>query len=137
MSKERSPRDVCSRTIGTSELCARPICIGVSSPINCNCLVAPQYATDWLHRRSMEHAVERELVVPEPAEEVWRSLAEPDWLGEDAPSSSRPAGEVRAGERVGFVEEADAPEGWSSGGANPTTRRAGWIWSCRRSRRGP
>jgi uncharacterized protein YndB with AHSA1/START domain len=57
----------------------------------------------------MEHAVERELVVPEPREEVWHSLAEPEWLGENAAIDPRPAGEVRAGERAGFVEEADAP----------------------------
>ena len=57
----------------------------------------------------MEHAVERELVVPEPREEVWHSLTEPEWLGENAAIDPRPAGEVRAGERAGFVEEADAP----------------------------
>jgi uncharacterized protein YndB with AHSA1/START domain len=57
----------------------------------------------------MEHAVERELVVPEPREEVWQSLTQPEWLGEDAAIDPRPAGEVRAGERTGFVEEADAP----------------------------
>jgi uncharacterized protein YndB with AHSA1/START domain len=57
----------------------------------------------------MEHAVERELVVPEPREEVWRSLTEPEWLGENAAIDPRPAGEVHAGERTGFVEEADAP----------------------------
>jgi uncharacterized protein YndB with AHSA1/START domain len=57
----------------------------------------------------VEHAVERELVVPEPPEEVWRSLSEPEWLGEGAAIDLRPAGEVRAGERTGFVEAADAP----------------------------
>jgi uncharacterized protein YndB with AHSA1/START domain len=57
----------------------------------------------------VEHAVERELVVPEPREEVWRSLSEPEWLGEGAAIDLRPAGEVRAGERTGFVEAADAP----------------------------
>ena len=57
----------------------------------------------------MEHAVERELTVPEETEEVWRSLAEPECLGEDATIDLREAGEVRAGERDGFVEEADAP----------------------------
>ena len=57
----------------------------------------------------MDHAVERELKVEESAEEVWRSLAEPAWLGEDAAIELREAGEVRAGERTGFVEEADAP----------------------------
>ena len=57
----------------------------------------------------MEHAVERELVVPEAPEEVWRSLSEPEWLGERAAIELRPAGEVRAGGRTGFVEEADPP----------------------------
>jgi uncharacterized protein YndB with AHSA1/START domain len=57
----------------------------------------------------MNKAVERELLVPEAPEEVWRSLAEPSWLGEDASIELEPAGEVRAGERSGFVEEADEP----------------------------
>jgi uncharacterized protein YndB with AHSA1/START domain len=57
----------------------------------------------------MDKAVERELLVPETPEEVWRSLAEPGWLGEDAVIELRPAGEVRAGDRSGFVEEAEAP----------------------------
>jgi uncharacterized protein YndB with AHSA1/START domain len=57
----------------------------------------------------MDQTVERELTVPDEAEEVWRSLAEPEWLGEDASIELREAGEVRAGERSGFVEEADAP----------------------------
>ena len=57
----------------------------------------------------MDHTVERELRVEEGAEEVWRSLAEPAWLGDDAAIDLREAGDVRAGERTGFVEEADAP----------------------------
>jgi uncharacterized protein YndB with AHSA1/START domain len=57
----------------------------------------------------MDPAVERELVVPESPEEVWRSLSEPDWLGEDAYIELEPAGEVHAGDRSGFVEEVDEP----------------------------
>ena len=57
----------------------------------------------------MEHAVERELLVPEPADTVWEALTEPDWLGEDASIDVREAGEVRVGERTGFVEEAEPP----------------------------
>jgi uncharacterized protein YndB with AHSA1/START domain len=57
----------------------------------------------------MNKAVERELLVPEPPEEVWRSLAEPAWLGEDASIELEPAGEVRTADRIGFVEEADEP----------------------------
>ena len=72
----------------------------------------------------MNHAVERELTVPEQAEEVWRSLAEPLWLGEDAAIELREAGELHAGERAGFVEEADAPRRlvfwWSAPGEEAT-----------------
>jgi uncharacterized protein YndB with AHSA1/START domain len=57
----------------------------------------------------MKDAVERELLVPEAPEEVWRSLSQPGWLGDDASIELWPAGEVRAGERSGFVEEADEP----------------------------
>ena len=57
----------------------------------------------------MDELVERELTVPETAEEVWTSLAEPEWLGDDATIDLREAGDVRAGDRAGFVEEADAP----------------------------
>ena len=49
----------------------------------------------------------REITVPAAPDEVWDSLAEPAWLGEDASIDLRPAGEVRAGERSGFVEEVD------------------------------
>ena len=72
----------------------------------------------------MDHVVERELTVPEEAEEVWRSLAEPEWLGDDAMIELREAGDVRAGERDGFVEEADAPTRlvfwWSAPGEDST-----------------
>ena len=49
----------------------------------------------------------REITLPATAEEVWRSLEEPAWLGEDASIDLRPAGEVKAGDRTGFVEEVD------------------------------
>jgi len=72
----------------------------------------------------MDHAVERELTVPEEAEEVWRSLAQPGWLGDDATIELREAGEVCAGERDGFVEEAEAPRRlvfwWSAPGEEAT-----------------
>jgi uncharacterized protein YndB with AHSA1/START domain len=47
----------------------------------------------------------REITLPATAEEVWRSLEEPTWLGEDASIDLQPDGEVRAGDRTGFVEE--------------------------------
>jgi uncharacterized protein YndB with AHSA1/START domain len=49
----------------------------------------------------------REITLPAPVDEVWRSLAEPEWLGEDARIELRPDGEVRAGDRTGFVEEVE------------------------------
>ena len=51
----------------------------------------------------------REITLPAPAEDVWRSLDEPAWLGEDASIDLRPDGEVRAGDRTGFVEEVEEP----------------------------
>src|SRR5215212_556458 len=57
----------------------------------------------------MDELVERELTVPEEIDDVWRSLTEPAWLGEEATIELREAGEVRAGNRTGFVEEVDAP----------------------------
>src|SRR5215210_1009873 len=125
MSNERSPREVCSTTIGTREDWTRPIsmeapfaklqllgCITIAQPVGCTT------------EESMDHTVERELVVPEETEEVWRSLAEPEWLGDNASIDLREAGEVHAGERDGFVEEADAPRRlvfwWSAPGEDAT-----------------
>jgi uncharacterized protein YndB with AHSA1/START domain len=66
----------------------------------------------------------REITLPATADEVWRSLAEPAWLGEDASIDLRPDGDVRAGERTGFVEEADEPRRlvfwWSQPGEDAT-----------------
>jgi uncharacterized protein YndB with AHSA1/START domain len=47
----------------------------------------------------------RQITLDAPPDEVWDSLAEPGWLGNDAAIELRPSGEVRAGERTGFVEE--------------------------------
>jgi uncharacterized protein YndB with AHSA1/START domain len=57
----------------------------------------------------MDELVERELTVPEDIEEVWELLAEPEWLGDNAAIELCEAGEVRAGDRTGFVEEVDEP----------------------------
>jgi uncharacterized protein YndB with AHSA1/START domain len=72
----------------------------------------------------MEELVERELTVPDGIEDVWESLAEPEWLGEAARIDLREAGEVSAGERTGFVEEVAAPRRlafwWSAPGEEAT-----------------
>jgi uncharacterized protein YndB with AHSA1/START domain len=49
----------------------------------------------------------REITLPATPDEVWRSLEEPAWLGEDASIDLHPDGEVRAGDRTGFVEEVE------------------------------
>ena len=67
----------------------------------------------------MDELVERELTVPEEIDDVWRSLTEPAWLGDEATIELREAGEVRAGDRSGFVEEVDPP------------RRLVFWWSAR------
>ncbi len=51
----------------------------------------------------------REITLPASAGEVWAGLAEPAWLGAHASIELRPDGEVRAGERTGFVEEVVEP----------------------------
>src|SRR3954470_18858316 len=67
---------------------------------------------------------EKEIRLPASAEEVWRSLSEPAWLGEDATIELRPDGEVRAGDRTGFVEQVDEPARlvfwWSAPGEDAT-----------------
>jgi uncharacterized protein YndB with AHSA1/START domain len=72
----------------------------------------------------MDPVVERELTVPDTPEEVWDSLSEPAWLGDDAEIELRPDGEVRAGDRSGFVEEVEAPRRltfwWSADGEEST-----------------
>jgi uncharacterized protein YndB with AHSA1/START domain len=49
----------------------------------------------------------KEITLPASPEEVWESLAEPAWLGEDASIDLRPDGDVAAGDRTGFVEEVE------------------------------
>lgn len=66
----------------------------------------------------------REITLPAPIDDVWQSLAEPAWLGEDARIDLRPDGEVRAGDRTGFVEEVEEPARlvfwWSRPGEDAT-----------------
>src|SRR6478609_3017996 len=57
-------------------------------------------------------AVEREIVLPAPPDEVWESL--PALLGDDGALDAEPGGRLRStgpeGERVGVVEEVDPPQ---------------------------
>ena len=66
----------------------------------------------------------KEITLPASPEEVWESLAEPEWLGEDASIDLRPDGDVSAGDRTGFVEEVEEPRRlvfwWSAPGEDAT-----------------
>src|ERR671911_1214884 len=113
MSNERSPREVCSTTIGTREVWTRPICIVLLSFARLQlsgCITIAQ-PFGCILEAWMEPTVERELTVPEDAEEVWRSLAEPEWLGEDAAIELREAGGGPARGRGGLGGEGDGPPG--------------------------
>ena len=78
----------------------------------------------------MSDEVTREVLVPATPAEVWRALTEPEllaaWIGEEAERLDlRPGGEVRIGDREGFVEELEPEERlsfWWSEGDTETTR---------------
>ena len=77
----------------------------------------------------MSDEVTREVLVPATLAEVWQALTEPElltaWIGEEADRIElRPGGEVRIGDREGFVEELE-PEArltfwWAEGDAETT-----------------
>jgi uncharacterized protein YndB with AHSA1/START domain len=66
----------------------------------------------------------REITLPAPIDEVWESLAEPAWLGDDAHIELRPDGDVKVGDRTGFVEAVEEPSRlvfwWSEPGEDAT-----------------
>jgi uncharacterized protein YndB with AHSA1/START domain len=66
----------------------------------------------------MQDEVTREVVLPAPAEEVWRSLTEPErlaeWLAEEVRLDLEPGGELTlrlpdGSERHGFVDAVEPP----------------------------
>jgi uncharacterized protein YndB with AHSA1/START domain len=58
----------------------------------------------------MPDEVTRETVIDAPAEEVWEAVTDPSWLGDEGELDLRPGGEVRVGDRAGFVEEVEPGE---------------------------
>ena len=85
----------------------------------------------------MTDAVTREVFLPAPPEEVWRSLTEPEllavWLAGEAEIDLRPDGELEmrthdGRRRAGWVEEAEAPRRlcfwWTEAGDTEPTRVA-------------
>ncbi|MGZ4200811.1 MAG: SRPBCC family protein [Thermoleophilaceae bacterium] len=55
------------------------------------------------------HEVQRELLLPAEREEAWEAIADPErlgeWLGGEVEIDLVPGGELRIGERTGWVEE--------------------------------
>jgi uncharacterized protein YndB with AHSA1/START domain len=49
--------------------------------------------------------VEREVELPVEPEEAWESVADAEWLGGEAEIDLVPGGDLRIGEREGWVEE--------------------------------
>jgi hypothetical protein len=49
--------------------------------------------------------VEREVELPVGPEEAWESVADAEWLGGEAEIDLVPGGDLRIGEREGWVEE--------------------------------
>jgi uncharacterized protein YndB with AHSA1/START domain len=54
--------------------------------------------------------VEREVELPVGPEEAWESVADAEWLGGEAEIDLVPGGDLRIGEREGWVEEVEPGE---------------------------
>jgi uncharacterized protein YndB with AHSA1/START domain len=56
------------------------------------------------------HEVEREIELPAPPDEAWESVTDAEWLGGEAEIDLVPGGDLRIGEREGWVEEVEPGE---------------------------
>src|SRR6478609_5377170 len=120
MSNERSPRPVCSITMGITGDIA---CLLYSATNELRMLAwLPQIRNLLVARRggtmSDEGTVEREITVPVDPERAWELVTEPEhlerWFAERVELDPTPGAPVRVvgddgGERHGVVEEVDAP----------------------------
>src|ERR1039457_5642738 len=101
MSNERSPRGVCSTTIGTSGI----LSFRYSATLRLRQMYQmrnPTVALTWLNRlggATMTDRIERELVLPASPGDVWRALTDPDWLSQwladEVTLELRPGGDAR------------------------------------------
>src|SRR3954454_8325207 len=119
MSNERSPRPVCSITIGITGDMARLL---YSATNELRMLARlPQIRNRRVARRggamSDEGTIEREITVPVDPERAWELVTEPEhlgqWFAERVELAPTPGAPVRVvgddgGERHGVVEEVDA-----------------------------
>src|SRR3954452_23866191 len=131
MSKARSPLAVCSITVGTSMV--------IGSASLCKWLFAHRSVCKDLFARSRggqrmhEARITRTVELPAPAEEVWRSLTEPEllgeWMGSVVELDVRPGGSGVIVEGDGAVRRAQVDEvdparrlalrWWPEGGDGP------------------
>src|SRR5215207_7670557 len=99
MSKERSPRAVCSITIGIRGIVLllglSPRCGGGLSATN---RLRQYRATRRLRYDPRMDQADSEVLVPASPEETWEAITDPDqlgeWLGEDAAVELRPGGDL-------------------------------------------
>src|SRR5436305_959149 len=116
MSNDRSPRAVCSTTIGTSGIRA-----SFAALISCNEQVAQhrsRRATAELHVLGtdrprggpMTDTIHREIELPATVQDVWEAVTDPDalseWLADEVSLDLRPGGEAR------FVSGDEIRRGW-------------------------
>jgi uncharacterized protein YndB with AHSA1/START domain len=56
------------------------------------------------------HEVERDIELPVEPDEAWESVIDGEWLGGDAEIDLKPGGDLRIGEREGWVEGVEPGE---------------------------
>jgi uncharacterized protein YndB with AHSA1/START domain len=56
------------------------------------------------------HEVEREIELPAEPDEAWESVVDGEWLGGEAEIDLVPGGDLRIGDREGWVEEVEPGE---------------------------
>src|ERR1700731_4774655 len=119
MSNERSPRAVCSTTIGTRGMSSSLAIVQLTG-----CVKPSTSATRELHNEitgrstGMTERIERELVLEASPSEVWHAVTDGEWLAEwladEVSLELVPGGEAwfRFGEtvRTGWVEEIAPPD---------------------------
>jgi hypothetical protein len=117
MSNDLSPRAVCSTTIGISGTGASFSYIAtlwLQIKIANVQLLGCAWTDANEKEAAMTDCIERELVLPASAAEVWDVITSNGWLAEQVELNLVPGGDARFtnGEdvRTGWVEEADAPQ---------------------------
>src|SRR5688500_8353666 len=115
MSKARSPRALCSMTVGTSIGAPRS---PATIELHYHRRIRGRRATRRLHMPDDGNRVEREVVLPAPADVVWQAITDAEelsgWFGAEVELDPRPGGAARfvvdGGDVRRAVVEAVEPE---------------------------